>query len=917
MCRLIFRKSFSIFVLIILALFSFFIVPSKTNASASESGSAAVFSLTAEEREYIKKGHTLNVVFDNYWPPFESLDSSTGLPIGVNVDIIEKIGEITGLRFNYVSGYDYDDAISLVSRGEVDMLLSYDYNPDHAKDINILLSDPFLEAPIAIIGRGEAITDESIFALPSVYVPHAEYVNQKYPNNKLIITETIEECYNMIKSGEADLTLENLYAGLTSINSSHPSLSILSITSLTDRFSFALRKDIDPLLISIINKGIVAIPEPELSALLLENTLSGSENYSPEVFFEHYWPQLMTVVLIVSCVIVIFLLILVLVLRKNKRALWEKAYIDPLTGHGNLNKFKLDAKKLLSQSNNTAYSIVKFDIQQFNLINNMYGYPEGDRVLRIISSAISRMLDKDTEVYSRIGNDEFLLLMEMSKNPNRDDINNLNRHTHNIEGHILRFTAGRYIIEAGETDIDAIFEKVNYAHSMARKNMNSSSVVDYTHEIRQRAIHAQKIEAKMAEALANCEFQVYLQPKFRLSDETLVGAEALVRWVEADGHMIFPNEFIHIFEKNGFISMLDMYMFEKVCGILQDWQKNGLPLICISVNFSRLHLSNPDFVNELADIAGRYNIPKKYLEIEITESVILDNEEKLLVVLEQLHNKGFTLSMDDFGTGYSGLGLLKNLPVDIIKIDRRFFTNNKYKARANSLIRNVIRMAKDLEIVTVAEGVESAEQVDFLREVGCDIVQGYYYSRPMPAHDLNTNVKTVSPNSQNEADVMDSDELGNIELGRAEIGVEMPVLVYRLFQLSVRKALNDEYGEGEMVNLLRHAGKIAGRTFTRMLLNTSLEFDEFFAQLSARAEELQIGLLSLEKFNPETGSIVVSINDDLDCSGMKNIGQTFCQYDEGFISGILYEYANKHYSVTEVECWGTGATACRFEARPM
>lgn len=910
------RRFFSISVLFVLIFSAFFVFP--VSASAAEpTQTPTAFSLTEEEQEYIRNASPLRVVFDSYWPPFESLDQTTGMPVGVNADILKRIGELSGLQFEYVSGYDYENAIRMVSEGDVDMLMSYDFNPDHARDIGILLSDPFLEAPIAIIGRSRAITQDSVFALPSVYVPHAEYITKKYPNNKLIITDTIEDCYSMIKAGEADFTLENLYAGLTSINSSHSSLVVISITDLKDRFSFALHKDIDPLAISILNKGISVIPEPELSALLLENTLSGSENYSIEAFFEHYRPQLLLIFLVIFGVIALFLLALVLMLKRNKKVLWEKAYIDPLTGRGNMNKFKLDAKKLLSQNMDTSYSILKFDINQFNLINEMYGYPEGDRVLNLVCEALDQIVDESSELYARIGNDEFLLLIRQDHLSHENGDRRLKMHTHNVGGHMLRFTAGRYNIEHNETDIDGIFEKVNYAHSLARKSTSDSSVVDYTHEVREHAIHAQKIESKMADALANNEFQVYLQPKFRLSDETLVGAEALVRWLESDGHMIFPNEFIHIFEKNGFISMLDMYMFEKVCGILQDWQKNGRPLICISVNFSRLHLNNPNFVNDLADIADRYRVPKKYLEIEITESVILDNEEKLVVVLDQLHNKGFTLSMDDFGTGYSGLGLLQNLPVDIIKIDRRFFTNNKYKARASSLIRNVIRMARDLDIVTVAEGVESADQVDFLREVGCDIVQGYYYSRPIPACDLDTNVKTVTPNNQNEADVMDSDELGNIDLGRAEIGTDMPVLVYRLFQLSIRKALNDEYGDGEMINLLRRAGKIAGRTFTRMLLDTSLEFDEFFAQLSQKAHEMQIGLLSLEKFNPETGSIMVSINDDLDCSGMKDTGQTFCQYDEGFISGVLYEYANKNYSVTEIECWGTGATACRFEARPM
>ncbi|MEG0229030.1 MAG: EAL domain-containing protein, partial [Oscillospiraceae bacterium] len=209
-----------------------------------------------------------------------------------------------------------------------------------------------------------------------------------------------------------------------------------------------------------------------------------------------------------------------------------------------------------------------------------------------------------------------------------------------------------------------------------------------------------------------------------------------VRWQKPDGILVSPSEFIPIFENNGFITKLDMYMFEQVCKIIKGWIDLNLPVIHISVNFSRNHLLNYNFINELIEISEKYHVPRKYIEIELTETVIFENEELIEAVLHKIHSAGFTFSMDDFGTGYSSLGLLKNLPVDVIKIDRSFFTNSKYIARANYVVESVMIMAKKLNIYTVAEGIEEIEQIDFLKKIGCDIVQGFYYAKPMPADDF-------------------------------------------------------------------------------------------------------------------------------------------------------------------------------------
>ncbi|WP_323401217.1 EAL domain-containing protein [Christensenella sp.] len=703
-------------------------------------GNTGQLLLTAREIEYIKTAPPIRFVCDEAWAPFESIDAD-GKPQGINVDVLGLIAEKTGLAFDFVGGYAYDKAIDMVGDGEVDMLLSYDNNPDEARNRNISLSDTFLKSPIVIVGATTAIAPDDVFALPSIYVPHQEYAQSYYPDNKIVYYDNVEDCYQAIEAGAADFTMENLYAATDAIHKRYASLMISTVTTLSDEFSFALRKDTDPILIGILNKSIPSISETQFNSLLLENT-SAQQQTSPLILFiEQYSTQIMVIMLFIIGVMIASIIYIVLSQKENKRRLWEMAYIDPLTGLGNLNKFKKDAQELLEQNKSATYNMVKLDVRGFNLINELYGFEEGNRVLRGVAEAVGLFVNPETDTYAHLNDDEFALLKaydgpDEARRNTDDDLQTFKKNVSRLTGHNLRFSVGRYMIGPEQTDIEDIFEKVNYAHNLARKNPDGREQVNYDEKLKAKAIRTQEIESTMEEAMQRGEFRVYLQPKYRLNDEKLVGAEALARWRKPDGTVVDPIEFIPVFEQNGFVVKLDLYMFTQVCAILKGWMEKGEKLIPISVNFSRLHLSNPEFVEDLSRIANEYGVPKKYLEIELTETAIVGNESVLKKVLVALHKEGFTLSMDDFGSGYSSLGLLKDLVVDVIKIDRAFFADSNDKERANTVIRNIIKMANELGIRTVAEGVETVDHVDFLRDAGCDSVQGYYFAKPMPAEDF-------------------------------------------------------------------------------------------------------------------------------------------------------------------------------------
>ena len=243
---------------------------------------------------------------------------------------------------------------------------------------------------------------------------------------------------------------------------------------------------------------------------------------------------------------------------------------------------------------------------------------------------------------------------------------------------------------------------------------------------------ASKVEDDLDRALANKEFQVYLQPKIQTSEETLAGAEALVRWIHPQDGFIPPNKFIPILEKNGFITKLDDYMLEEVAALQARWITEGRKIVPISVNISRAHFTRTDLAEHICAIVDKYNTPHDVIELELTESAFFDDKNLLLNTVKQLRQAGFSVSMDDFGAGYSSLNSLKELQIDVLKIDADFFRGADAQERGLLIVSEVIDLAKKLDMKIVAEGIESREQVDFLTEQQCDLIQGYFFAKPMP-----------------------------------------------------------------------------------------------------------------------------------------------------------------------------------------
>ncbi len=423
--------------------------------------------------------------------------------------------------------------------------------------------------------------------------------------------------------------------------------------------------------------------------------------------------------------------------RKHVKNVEELAYVSPLTKINTLIKFKLDAEGFIKKQGDKDLYLIKFDIENFRLVNESLGSDRGDEILKSMV-AVTHHQYTGRSLYAHIHNDEFLALIAQNGLLVEQWCSKFIEELFGALGedfkYNLQLVAGYYrIIDGDKADISACIEKVNIAHHNAKKD--GVGISGYSDEYLAHAIKVKEIENAMDEALTNGEFKMVLQPGLSLGENKLIAAEALVRWISPRGNMM-PDEFIPIFEKNGFILKLDMHMFEQACAYLKSWKQNGAELFTISVNFSRKHLYSTDFVSTLESICAKYEILPAYLGIEVTESSMLSNEGELISLIHQLQGKGFKVFMDDFGSGYSSLGLLKNTPVDVIKLDKSFFSRSESRQRSLAVVNSVIRLSKDLDIKTVAEGVETAEDVKVLKEMGCDIIQGYYYAKPMPVDEF-------------------------------------------------------------------------------------------------------------------------------------------------------------------------------------
>lgn len=686
------------------------------------------------ELDYISNNHEITVLYDATWHPLSYTDPKTLKFTGVIADLFAHIADISGLKFRY----EPVNGTPLRARTErTPFTVLAGVNSDYLWNSknNIHSTQIYLRSPLVLVSRGEDMKTGAI-ALQEGYMLSRK-IAEEHPNQTILYYNSPAKCYQALMRGDAQSTYINAHvADYLLSNENLAGVSPITLSNYYDELSIGISTEANPLLFSILDKSLQYTTIAEIEGFVLKNAIRAHSVSWQRVVREHSM-AIILFLLVFSCIIIGLLATLLLFKSRTAQRIEKILYKDELTGLPNLNKFRLDATARLHAEKYNEFALIYVDVKQFKTFNDTFGFSEGNRILIAMAEVFQSEL-QEGELCARISADLFVLLLrhkdwETTAARTARMETRLDEWGHQItRNYQLILVFGVYVTVRGESrDLALMLDFASYAKRSAGMPHKSITVL-YDETMRQEGLLQRMLADRMHLSLKDGEFVPYFQPKVDLVTGRLVGCEALARWNFPGKGLLLPERFLPFFEKNGFVTELDLYIYERVCQVQQEWKNTGLAILPVSCNFSRQHFNNPEFPARLTRIADAYNIAYANLELEVTESVFFGNIAQVQEHFICLRKLGFALAIDDFGTGYSSLSLLQQFAVDVMKLDRSFIQKGMHGVREQAVVRGAIQMAKDLSMRVICEGVETIEQEQVLRSMGCDHAQGYYYAPPMP-----------------------------------------------------------------------------------------------------------------------------------------------------------------------------------------
>ena len=506
--------------------------------------------------------------------------------------------------------------------------------------------------------------------------------------NRAILCEILSEEYLVLEAENGQAALEVLQEHKSSI-----SLIFLDVMMpVMDGYTFLdrIRADGELSLIPVVVTTQSSGDEDEVAALS-----HGATDFVPKP----YRPQ------------VILHRVASLIKLRESAAMVNQFKLDRLTGLYSKEYFYQKVRECLLENPNTEYSIVCSNIENFKVYNDTFGMKGGDKLLKTIADQIREQVG-ESSLYARFGADRFLFLKERAQE--EQDRAKMEAFSHGPVGSKnLVVKWGVYEINDPTVPVEQMVDRAFLAADSIKGKYNKSIAV-YDSVLRDKLLREQAITESMEEALRQGQFTVYLQPKYCLHNDQLSGAEALVRWIHPEWGFMSPGEFIPLFEKNGFITQLDRYVWEQVCILLKSWREKGYPDIAVSVNVSRADVYQDDLLETLSRLVKKYGIEPRQLHLELTESAYTENPSQIIATVDRLRAIGFIVEMDDFGSGYSSLNMLNQMKLDVLKLDMKFIRSETAKPMEQGILRFIVGLARWLNLSVVAEGVENREQLDRL-----------------------------------------------------------------------------------------------------------------------------------------------------------------------------------------------------------
>ncbi len=499
-------------------------------------------------------------------------------------------------------------------------------------------------------------------------------------------------------------------------------------TNLTIPLHFFIAKDISEQYIPIFNIMSDNFPEETYQNIINNNSI---EFYPQATFLDHIRQNIAVYFAII--IILVFLIVsLILKQQQKKREMISKAYnTDKLTGLMSMNRFGEVLFETINNCKPREYELISFDVDMFKTINTHYSDERGTALIVAISKALNKAFDGSSAYVTRRIADQFLILRKVGSGKDIEEIYknyifpNAKKVIQNKSKIVMSF--GHIIIEDNSENASTVMGQADSARRLG-KGKHDTTFITFDDSMRKQYKNNIDFTFRMEKALKDGEFKAVFQPKINFKTLKVDGAEALVRWIPTNGDRIYPNEFIPVFEENGFISALDMCVLEQVCVFIK---QNLEQAPRISVNLSGYTVLSENLVQTISDITTKHQVPHEKLEFEITESAMVGNEKEFLEVTKQLRSLGYLVSIDDFGAGVSSLNRLAIIEANILKLDKAFFDIDYNSSNSKVIVQDVISMAKHLNMSVVAEGVETKKQAMWLKEINCDYAQGFYFERPL------------------------------------------------------------------------------------------------------------------------------------------------------------------------------------------
>ena len=693
---------------------------------------------TKEENEFIKNSDVITVKLMLGSKPLSY--EKNGKPAGIFVDYLELLSEKSGLEFDIQL-----QSTPTTMEEETEKLVKEDYLMLRAKRAlyNTTVSDDLINTTTLVNTQlayvmkrdriGESVGENATFAITNEMGYLAGLLKEQSDGYKVMYYNSTQECMEAVLEGEADIAIQDSY--MVTYWMQKPEYMDKLAECPGDDFYNGMCLITSPdneMLIEILNKSIHHITAEEHDKVVTMQLLMNPYEQGIGDLVYKFWLPILVIIIILLAALAIYTVLMrgitQLQLQKQEtEILQKKVQIDPVSKAYNRAYFYETAKGMIQDATEDM-CIVMMDIMNFKVVNDLYGMANGDRVLSQIARELEKLGQDKEFIVSRFSGDHFYMCMKRADFEKITFPKKFKAFVGNMD---LNVTYGVFFVEDHkDVPINIMCDRASLAaHNKDGKILDY--IKYYSDAERTKILKEQEIENEMEQAMDEKQFCVYVQPKYDLSREQIVGGEALVRWKHPTKGMIPPFEFIGVFEKNGFIIRLDYFVWEETCKILSRLKKEGYGGYPISINVSRAHFYGNGLMEKLQGLIEKYEIEPRELELEITETICAEDPEIIYKKVRQLQEAGFKVAMDDFGSGYSSLNMLKEMPLDIIKMDLKFLDGGDNEEKSHYILQTLISLAQNMKLLVVVEGVETKVQVEFLRDIGSYYAQGYYFSKPV------------------------------------------------------------------------------------------------------------------------------------------------------------------------------------------